>query len=128
MLFLGLLVAGAAGAFAGLLIADNTTNSPHYVITLPGHHPMTLDTTQAFLYGIALAVVFCLGIAAIVRGAANRRLRRAAQMTELREAGRIRAERDEFAARLGIPIHQDFLDDFESTAPLPPSIYPWTKP
>lgn len=124
MLLLGLLVAGAAGAFAGLLIADNTAGGPYDPVTLPGHHVVALDTRQAFLYGIALAMVFCLGVAAIRRGTA-----------ELRDAERIRAQRDALAARLGIPIDQGWPDETQSmeptepTEPLPPlGVFPWTKP
>jgi len=129
MLLLGLLVAVAAGAFAGLLLADNTTGGPHHPVALPGHHVVAIDTRQAFLYGIALAFVFCLGVAAIRRGTAKRRRRHEARIAELRDAGRIRAERDALAARLGIPVDQGLLDETEPTAPLPPlSIFPWTKP
>jgi hypothetical protein len=135
MLLVGLIIAAAAGAFAGLLITDNAAGGPQYTVTLPGHHLVTLDMLQVFLYGIALAVVFCLGIAVMSRGAATMRRRRAAEL----EAGRIRAERDALAAHLGIPIDRldmpiepGFLDRFEQTAPLqlplPPSAPPWTNP
>lgn len=133
MLLLGLVIAGAVGAFAGLLFADNTIGGPGNVIVLPGHHLVALNTMQAFIYGIALALVFCLGLAAMRHGAATLHRRHVARDTELREAGRVRAERDALAARLGIPIDRGFLadhgflDEADPTAPLPPTAYPWSS-
>jgi hypothetical protein len=101
MLILGLLLLGATGAFAGLLIAYNSSGGPDYTVTMFSNTLGTLNTLQAFLAGIALTLVFCLSLAMTVGGAGYRRRRRAARLAERREAARARAERDALAARLG---------------------------
>jgi hypothetical protein len=101
MLILGLLLLGATGAFAGLLIAYNSSGGPDYTVTMFSNTLGTLNTLQAFLAGIALTLVFGLSLAMTVGGAGYRRRRRSARLAERREAGRARAERDALAARLG---------------------------
>jgi hypothetical protein len=101
MLILGLLLLGATGAFAGLLIAYNSSGGPEYTVTMFSNTLGTLNTLQAFLAGIALTLVFCLSLAMTVGGAGYRRRRWSARRAERRDAARARAERDALAARLG---------------------------
>ena len=101
MLILGLLLLGATGAFAGLLIAYNSSGGPDYTVTMFSNTLGTLNTLQAFLAGVALTLVFCLSLAMVAGGAGVRRRRRAVRRTERRDAARARAERDALAARLG---------------------------
>ncbi|MFE5587874.1 hypothetical protein [Kitasatospora sp. NPDC056531] len=63
MLLLGLLLMVASGAFVGLLIADNLAGGPEYQVTILGNHLVTLNTLGVFLSGVALALIFCLGVA-----------------------------------------------------------------
>ncbi|MGW2250214.1 hypothetical protein ACWCXH_08440 [Kitasatospora sp. NPDC001660] len=63
MLLLGLLLMAASGAFVGLLIADNLAGGPEYQVTILGNHLVTLNTLGVFLSGVALALIFCLGVA-----------------------------------------------------------------
>lgn len=128
MLLLGLVLLGAAGAFAGLLVTQNAASGPDYTVSLFGFDLGRLSTPHAFLAGIALALVFSLGLALAIGSTLRTRHRRAARLAERREASRLRAERDELAARLGIPVSQTADEDFEETAPLAPTIFPWANP
>jgi cytochrome bd-type quinol oxidase subunit 2 len=77
----GVLLAGGAGAFIGLLIADNTSGGPRYTPEIFGQSLPTLNTLGVFCAGVALGLIFCLGVWLIVRGTkhgVHRRTRRAA--------------------------------------------------
>jgi hypothetical protein len=136
VLVLGLLIACAAGTFAALVVTENTTAGPGYDVSVFGNHLGTLTTMDAFLAGIALALVFSLGIALAVGSITYHRRLHAERLAEMYEADRVRAERDALAARLGglgVPIDQSYSDANygnygDDTAPLPPSIFPWVKP
>ncbi|RKE17484.1 hypothetical protein [Streptomyces sp. TLI_171] len=79
MLLLGLLLFAASGAFAGLLIADNLGGGPEVGVTVLGNHIATVNTLGAFLAGLALALLFCAGLALMGAGVRwHRRVRRAA--------------------------------------------------
>ena len=100
MLLLGLLLVGATAAFTGLVIADNDSGSPHYAVTVLGHHIATLNTLAAFLAGVALALVFCLGLA-MMKGGSRRAVRRRTDLRAARrDARRAEAERDRLASRV----------------------------
>ncbi|EST35721.1 hypothetical protein M878_04930 [Streptomyces roseochromogenus subsp. oscitans DS 12.976] len=73
MLFLGLLLLAATGAFTALAIADNLSGGPQqYGVSVLGHHIATLSPLGLFCSGLALALIFCLGLA-MVSGAAHHR-------------------------------------------------------
>ncbi|WP_077800116.1 hypothetical protein [Streptomyces sp. JHA26] len=78
MVLLGLLLMAGAAAFAGLLIAYNLSGGPDYTVTLLGSQPFTINTLGAFLGGIALTLVFGLGMWLLLAGTmlARRRGRR----------------------------------------------------
>ncbi|MGW3071536.1 hypothetical protein [Kitasatospora sp. NPDC001132] len=65
MLLLGLLLMAASGAFVGLLIADNLSGGPDYQVMILGHRLVVLNSLSIFLAGVALALLFCLGLALI---------------------------------------------------------------
>ncbi|MFI6848967.1 MULTISPECIES: hypothetical protein [unclassified Kitasatospora] len=65
MLLLGLLLMAAAGAFTGLLIADNLSGGPDYQVTVLGNDLVVMNSLAVFLSGVALALLFCLGLALI---------------------------------------------------------------
>ena len=100
MLLLGLLLLGATGAFAGLLIAYNSSGGPDYTVTMFNNDLGTLTSLQIFLAGIALTLVFCLALAMTAGGARGLRRRGATQRAIRDEAARARAERDALAAKL----------------------------
>jgi hypothetical protein len=86
MLLLGLLLIAATAAFTGLVIADNLSGGPVYHVTVLGNTIATMNTLEIFLSGLALALIFCLGLAMMGTGgvlAKRRRLR-------VREARRVR--------------------------------------
>ncbi|MFB7909841.1 hypothetical protein ACFC1T_25735 [Kitasatospora sp. NPDC056076] len=92
MLLLGLLLMTASGAFAGLLIADNLSGGPDYQATVLGNSLATLDSLGIFLSGIALALVFCLGLALMARRA-RRPARPGTRPVTQREARPVRPAR-----------------------------------
>ncbi|MFI2608422.1 hypothetical protein [Kitasatospora sp. NPDC018619] len=63
MVLLGLLLMAASGAFVGLLIADNLSGGPDYQVTILGNDLVVLNSLSIFLAGVALALLFCLGLA-----------------------------------------------------------------
>ncbi|ALV31832.1 hypothetical protein [Streptomyces sp. CdTB01] len=75
MLFIGLLLLGATGAFTALVIAGNLSGGPEYTVSVLGHHIATMNTLAAFCSGLALALLFCLALA-MMNGALHRRRRR----------------------------------------------------
>jgi hypothetical protein len=76
MLFVGLLLLAAVGAFTGLAIADNLSGGPEYTVSVLDNEIATMDTLAVFSAGLALALVFSLGLAMATRGAGHRRHRR----------------------------------------------------
>jgi hypothetical protein len=88
MLLLGLLLLGATGAFAGLLISENLDGGPDYTVTMFNNDLGTVNTLGAFLAGIALTLVFCLALALISGGAGRARARRSELRRMRREAAR----------------------------------------
>lgn len=72
MLLLGLLLLGATGAFAGLLVAENRSGGPDYAVTMYGNDLGTVNTLGAFLAYIALTLLFCLALAMVTGGAGPR--------------------------------------------------------
>ncbi|WP_371483314.1 hypothetical protein [Kitasatospora sp. NBC_00315] len=97
MFVLGLLLLGATGAFAGLLIAENLNGGPDYTVTLFGNDLTTVNGLTIFISGIALALIFCLGTVLATGGGILRRRR----SKELRA---YRAERTR-SAKAGAPAH-----------------------
>ncbi|MBS2961505.1 hypothetical protein KGA66_00505 [Actinocrinis puniceicyclus] len=100
MLLLGLLLAGAAGAFTGLLIAYNASGGPEYTVTMFGNTLGTLNTLEIFISGIVLALIFCLGLLMMRGGAAMARRRRVSRREQRRQTAAALAERDAMANRL----------------------------
>ncbi|MFF3752446.1 hypothetical protein ACFYYH_18625 [Streptomyces sp. NPDC002018] len=96
MLIIGILLMAATAAFTALLIAFNLSGGPDYAVTLFSSQPFTLNALGTFLSGIALTLIFGLGLWLMLGGAAllahRSRKRRAA-----RDAV---AERDELRSRL----------------------------
>jgi hypothetical protein len=100
MLLLGFIILFGTAAFTGLLIADNIGGGPHYAASVLGTPITTISMLGAFLAGIALSLVFCLGLALLARGTARHRHRGAELKAARRSAAQTAAERDELAARM----------------------------
>jgi len=73
MLLLGLLLLAAAGAFTGLAIAGNLTGGPQYTVSILGNEIVTLNALAIFASGLALALIFCLGLTLMAAAATHRR-------------------------------------------------------
>ncbi|MER7778880.1 hypothetical protein ABTZ21_28360 [Streptomyces sp. NPDC096191] len=100
MLMLGLLLMAGAAAFTGLLIAENLSGGPDYTVTLMGTDPFTISTLGAFLGGIALTLIFSLGMWMLLAGTVLARHRSKKRRTDRLAARQAHAERDELAGRL----------------------------
>jgi hypothetical protein len=90
MLFLGLLLLAATATFTGLAISDNLGGGPHYTVSVLGNDIAIMSTLSIFCAGLALALIFSLGLWMATGGAMRQRSR----------TMRMRDERDEMAARL----------------------------
>ncbi|MCX5215246.1 hypothetical protein OG689_39335 [Kitasatospora sp. NBC_00240] len=93
MFLFGLLLLGASGAFVGLLIAENLGGGPDYTVAMFGNDLATLNSLGIFLAGIALALVFCLGLLLATGGGILRR----------RRSKELRSYRAERAAGTALP-------------------------
>lgn len=76
MRFIGLLLLAATAAFTGLVIADNLSGGPEYSVSILDQHIATMNGLAIFSSGLALALIFCLGLAAAVGGVRHHRHRR----------------------------------------------------
>ena len=81
---LGVLLAGGAGAFTGLLIAYNLSGGPKYTAEIFGQSLPTLNTLGVFCTGLALGLIFCFGLWLIVSGT-RWTMRRTTRRREARE-------------------------------------------
>lgn len=73
MLILGLLLIAATAAFTALAISDNLSGGPGHTVSVLGHDIATLGPLALFCSGLALALLFCLGIAMMSRGTTHHR-------------------------------------------------------
>jgi hypothetical protein len=84
LFFWGVLLAGGAGGFSGMLIADNPAGGPKYTPEMLGQAlPMTprLTALGVFCSGLALGLIFCVGIGFLAASATRRRHRASAGWT-----------------------------------------------
>ncbi|SEO80466.1 hypothetical protein [Actinacidiphila rubida] len=100
MLILGLLLLACTAAFVGLVIADNLGGGPDYSVTVFGHHIATMDGLAIFCAGLALALVFALGVVLAMTGMKMRRRTGRKLHAARRQAAEAARERDELAERL----------------------------
>ncbi|MGW3954800.1 hypothetical protein ACWEKM_28590 [Streptomyces sp. NPDC004752] len=88
MVLLGLLLLLATAAFTALAIVGNLSGGPDYAVSVLGHHIVTLGPLGVFCSGLALALLFCLGLAMVAGGAAHHR-RRTTRPHRTRGPGRV---------------------------------------
>ncbi|MGV9249169.1 hypothetical protein [Streptomyces sp. NPDC003710] len=72
MLFLGLFLLAATAAFTGLAIAGNLSGGPDYTVSVLDNPIVTMSTLAIFASGLALALLFCLGLATALTAATHR--------------------------------------------------------
>ncbi|MET9135189.1 hypothetical protein, partial [Streptomyces antibioticus] len=58
----------AAGAFAAVAAVENFSGGPAYAVGTYGNEIATLTVPGLFLSGVALALMFCLGLAVLAAG------------------------------------------------------------
>ncbi|ANH90429.1 MULTISPECIES: hypothetical protein [Streptomyces] len=89
MLLIGLLLLAATGAFTGLAIAGNLSGGPQYTVSILGNDIVTLNTLAIFSAGLALALLFCLGLSMLAGAATHHRHHRVARYggTDTRPTG-----------------------------------------
>lgn len=121
MLLIGLLLLAAAAAFAIILIVSNLTGGPDYSVSLFGGHPFTVSTLGAFCGGIALALIFGLGLWLILGGTALRARRSRKMRNAQREARDAVSERDEMRSQLEGTGHGQSADSESRGATLKPA-------
>jgi hypothetical protein len=72
MITLALLLVLATGAFTAIAVAENFTDGPEHAVEIFGNQIATLNGTELFLSGVGLALIFCLGLAALTAGVKRR--------------------------------------------------------
>ncbi|MEV6115210.1 hypothetical protein AB0L59_22500 [Streptomyces sp. NPDC052109] len=72
MLFLGLLLLAGTGAFTALAILGNLSGGPEYTVSVLSHDIATMNGLALFSSGLALALLFCLGLAMMTTAATHR--------------------------------------------------------
>jgi uncharacterized membrane protein YccC len=100
MLILGLLLVVASMAAAVLLMVYNATGGPEQMIVLFGRDLVSVNPLQAFVAGIVVALVFCLGLWMVVSSGRRARAARADYRAVRREARAATRERDQLAGQL----------------------------
>jgi ABC-type nickel/cobalt efflux system permease component RcnA len=124
MLILGLLLVVVSAAGAILLVGYNSSGGPEQTIVLFGRDLMTVTPLQAFLAGIAIGLVFCLGLWMLITTEHRRRVartqareaRREAKAAH-REAQAATRERDELAEQLAREREREAAGTTTSTEP-----------
>ncbi|MQY36707.1 hypothetical protein SRB17_47090 [Streptomyces sp. RB17] len=71
MRFFGLLLLAGAAAFTALAIAGNLSGGPDYTVSVLDHDVATMSGLALFSSGLALALIFCAGLAIMVSGMAH---------------------------------------------------------
>jgi hypothetical protein len=115
MLIIGLLLLAATAVFSALLIAFNLSGGPDYAVSMFGSHPFTVSVLGAFLGGLALALIFGLGLWMMLGGAALLARRRKKHLAARHEARDAIAERDDMGRQ---------LDDARATSATDPASDP----
>jgi ABC-type nickel/cobalt efflux system permease component RcnA len=99
MLILGLLLVVLSGAAAAVLIAYNGAGTA-MTVSVFGRDIADITLMQAFVAGIAVALVFLLGVWMVVSAGRRGREQRARYRDARREAKTAAKERDELADRI----------------------------
>lgn len=127
MLILGLLLVLVSAAGAALLIAYNHSGGPEQTIVMFGRDWFSVTPLQAFIGGLAVALVFCLGLWMVASTERRRRATRSEYRAVRREARSATRERDRLARELA-----DRDERAAAEAPTPPAgterPVPWTPP
>jgi ABC-type nickel/cobalt efflux system permease component RcnA len=100
MLILGLLLVVVSAAGVALVISYNSSGGPEQTIVLFGRDWVSVTPLQAFIAGLVVALVFCIGIWMIASTERRRRAVRSEYREVQREARTAARERDQLARQL----------------------------
>jgi heme exporter protein D len=100
MLILGLVLVVVSAAAGVLLIAYNHSGGPEQTVVLFGRDLAHVTPTQAFIAGMVVALVFCLGVWMVASVSRRRAAIRSDYRAVRREARTAAAERDKLARQL----------------------------
>lgn len=100
MLILGLLLVVLSAAAVLVLVAYNGAGGTGQTVALFGWDIAGVTPLGAFLSGIALALIFCIGLWMVVSIGRQRRLAKTRYLEERHKADTATAERDELAEQL----------------------------
>ncbi|MFR9796896.1 hypothetical protein ACL02U_13460 [Streptomyces sp. MS06] len=75
MLVLGLLLLAGTAGFTALAIVGNLSGGPEYTVSVLGSDIATMNGLALFSSGLALALIFCLGLALVTAGTVHHRRR-----------------------------------------------------
>jgi hypothetical protein len=112
---LGLLLVLLSGGAVALLTVYNRAGGPDYSVGMFGNEIAAVNGMQIFYAGIALALLFCLGLWLMAMSARRGRAMRAEIRAARHDAQAAAAERDRLASQVG--------SDSQATA-----AYPTTNP
>lgn len=115
MLILGLLLVLVSAAGAALLIAYNHSGGPEQTIVMFGRDWLSVTPLQAFIAGLVVALVFCIGVWMVASTERRRRATRSEYRAVRREARSAARERDKLARELAD------RDERIAEAPTPPA-------
>lgn len=120
MLLLGLLLLVATGAFTVALIAENSTGTPDYTVTLFDQHIATMNSVAVFVAGLALALIFALALWMTMLGAGVAHRRRVALRDAQAEARSEAAKAKQATAEAHqATAERDAMRDRLTETPLP---------
>jgi septal ring factor EnvC (AmiA/AmiB activator) len=115
MMILGLLLVLVSAAGTALLISYNHSGGPEQTIVMFGRDWFSVTPLQAFIAGLAIALVFCLGVWMVASTERRRRATRSEYRAVRREARTAARERDQLARELAD------RDERIAEAPTPPA-------
>lgn len=100
MLIIGLLLVVLSAASVALLLAYNNSGGPEQTIVMFGRDWVNVSPLDTFIAGMAIALVFCLGVWMVVSTERRRREVRSQWREARREARQAARERDHLAKQL----------------------------
>ena len=113
MLILGLLLVVVSAAGTALVISYNSSGGPEQTIVMFGRDWLSVTPLQAFIAGLVVALVFCVGVWMIASTERRRRAVRSEYRQVRREARSAARERDQLARQLA---ERDERDEAVPTA------------
>ena len=128
MLILGLLLVVVSAAGTALVISYNSSGGPEQTIVMFGRDWLSVTPLQAFIAGLAVALVFCVGVWMIVSTERRRRVVRSEYREVRREARTAARERDRLAKQLAEREERDEVAAAAAPTTVTERPTAWTAP